>query len=138
MDAKQIRGLRKRLVVYLGDFRDCFGRADTRAQVTTFVEGQLSQLDRKSVEPIALAAKVQPRTLQQFLSILDWDQDQLIDVPQWRVARDQDHTSDRSIGLIDETSCPKKGNKTPGVQRQWCGATGKARSQLAATAGLFR
>src|SRR5207245_10348287 len=25
----------------------------------------------------------------------------------------------------DETGCPKKGDKTPGVQRQYCGATGK-------------
>jgi SRSO17 transposase len=66
---------------------------------------------------------VAPRTLQQFLNFLEWDQEQLIDTLQWRVARD--HTSDRSIGLVDETSCPKKGDKTPGVQRQWCGATGK-------------
>ena len=96
---------------------------DTRGHLNTYVEGQLSKLDRKSVEPIALAAGVPPRTLQQFLNSLEWDQEQLIDTLQWRVARD--HTSDRSIGLIDETSCPKKGDKTPGVQRQWCGATGK-------------
>jgi SRSO17 transposase len=89
----------------------------------TYVTGQLSKLDRKSVEPIALAAGVPPRTLQQFLNSLEWDQDQLIDTLQWRVARD--HTSQHSIGIIDETSCPKKGDKTPGVQRQWCGATGK-------------
>ena len=29
------------------------------------------------------------------------------------------------IGLIDETSVAKKGNVTPGVQRQYCGALGK-------------
>jgi SRSO17 transposase len=28
------------------------------------------------------------------------------------------------VGLIYETACPKKGDKTPGVQRQYCGATG--------------
>ena len=61
---------------------------------------------------IALAAGVAPRTLQQFLNSLEWDQEQLIDTLQWRVARD--HTRDRSIGLIDETSCPKKGDKTRG------------------------
>ncbi len=123
MDAAEIRGLKAKLRKYFQQFRDCFGRKDTRGHLTTYVEGQLSQLDRKSVEPIALAAGVPPRTLQQFLNSLEWDQEQLIDTLQWRVARD--HTSDRSIGLIDETSCPKKGDKTPGVQRQWCGATGK-------------
>jgi SRSO17 transposase len=29
------------------------------------------------------------------------------------------------VGLIDETGHPKSGSKTCGVQRQWCGATGK-------------
>jgi SRSO17 transposase len=123
MDAVEIRGLRPKLRKFLHQFRDCFGRKDTREHLSTYVAGQLSKLDRKSVEPIALAAGVAPRTLQQFLNSLEWDQEQLIDTLQWQVARD--HTSARAIGLIDETSCPKKGDRTPGVQRQWCGATGK-------------
>jgi len=123
MDATEIRRLQPKLKKYLQQYRDCFGRSDTRGHLNTYVGGQLSKLDRKSVEPIALAAGVPPRTLQQFLNSLEWDQEQLIDTLQWRVART--YTSQRSIGLIDETSCPKKGDKTPGVQRQWCGATGK-------------
>jgi SRSO17 transposase len=123
MDAAEIRRLKPKLHKYLEAYGDCFGRSDTRGHLKTYVEGQLSKLDRKSVEPIALAAGIAPRTLQQFLNSLEWDQEQLIDTLQWRVARD--HTSEHSIGLLDETSCPKKGNKTPGVQRQWCGATGK-------------
>jgi SRSO17 transposase len=123
MDAAQIRGLKPKLRKYLQQYGDCFGRCDTRDHLSTYVTGQLSKLDRKSVEPIALAAGVVPRTLQQFLNSLEWDQEQLIDILQWLVARK--HTSEHSIGLMDETSCPKKGEKTPGVQRQWCGATGK-------------
>jgi SRSO17 transposase len=123
MDAAEIRRLKPKLVKYLKEFRECFRRSDTRGHLTTYVEGQLSKLDRKSVEPIALAAGVAPRTLQQFLNSLEWDHEQLIDTVHWRVARDR--TSPHSLGLIDETSCPKKGDKTPGVQRQWCGATGK-------------
>ena len=30
-----------------------------------------------------------------------------------------------TVGLLDETSVVKKGKKTPGVQRQYCGAVGK-------------
>jgi SRSO17 transposase len=37
----------------------------------------------------------------------------------------RDHTGPGSIGLIDETSFLKKGTKTPGVKRQWCGHLGK-------------
>ncbi len=29
------------------------------------------------------------------------------------------------IGLIDETSVARKGDETPGVQRQYCGTLGK-------------
>lgn len=119
MDVTEIRRLKSKLLKYLKDYRDCFGRSGTRGHLTTYVNGQLSQLDRKSVEPIALAAGMPPRTLQQFLNSLEWDQEPLIDILQWRVARD--HTSERSIGLIDETSCPKKGDKTPGVQRHGAG-----------------
>jgi SRSO17 transposase len=123
MDATQIRQLQPKLRKYLQQFRDCFSSRKSREHLQTYVQGQLSNLDRKSVEPIALAADVPPRTLQQFLNSLAWDQEQLVDTLQWLVARD--HPSLRAIGLIDETSCPKKGDQTPGVQRQWCGAAGK-------------
>ena len=88
-----------------------------------YVRGQLSDLPRKSVEPIALAEGVAPRTLQEFLSLLDWDEPLMVDRTQHLVARD--HASPHAVGVLDETACPKKGHKTPGVQRQYCGATGK-------------
>ena len=37
----------------------------------------------------------------------------------------REHSGPNSIGIIDETSDVKKGNKTPGVKRQWCGTVGK-------------
>ena len=37
----------------------------------------------------------------------------------------RDHANDYAIGVIDETSGGKKGGKTPGVQRQYCGCVGK-------------
>ena len=123
MDAKQIRRLGPLLDRYLAAFDDCFGRQDTRAHLPVYVRGLLSDLPRKSVEPIALDQDVPPRTLQQFLSLLAWDQGRLRDRLQHLVARD--HAGARAVGLIDETSCPKKGDRTPGVQRQHCGATGK-------------
>lgn len=123
MDAAEILRLKAKLTSYLKDFRDCFCGPATRKHLFTYVRGQLSTMDRKSVEPIALSAGVAPRTLQQFLNSLSWSESLLTDILQWRVARD--HTSPHSIGLIDETSCVKKGDKTPGVQRQWCGSTGK-------------
>ena len=123
MEVKEIRGIKNRLHHYLQEFRDCFARKDTRAHLKTYVSGQLSNLERKSVEPIALEAGMPARTLQEFLSQHCWDHDKMRDQLQALVIRD--HAGANSIGLIDETSYVKKGNKTPGVQRQWCGAVGK-------------
>ena len=123
MDATEFRRLEPMLTRYLQEFADCFARKDTRAHLKTYVYGQLSNLDRKSVEPIADAAGVPVRTLQEYLSQHRWDEDLVRDRLQQRVART--HPSEHSVGLIDETSFRKKGKKTPGVQRQYCGNIGK-------------
>ena len=88
-----------------------------------YISGQLSDIPEKSVEPIAINAGVPPRTLQEFLSQHHWDEDRARDRLQ-QIVRDE-HAGPHSIGILDETSDVKKGDKTPGVQRQWCGAVGK-------------
>lgn len=123
MDAEQIRGLQPMLTRFVKRFDDCFARKDTRAHLATYVKGQLSDLPRKSVEPIALAAGTPVRTLQEFLSQHRWLEDLARDRLQHIVA--EDHAHPHSVGIIDETSFVKKGNKTPGVQRQHLGTVGK-------------
>lgn len=123
MDAKQIERLGPMLNTYLRQFDDCFGRWEPMAHLKTYVLGQLSGLPRKSMEPIADAASMEPRTLQQFLSLHEWDEHRVRDILQQRVAREHRHSC--TIGVIDETPHSKKGDKTPGVQRQWCGRLGK-------------
>jgi len=123
MDVDQIRALKPRLDQYLARFEDCFSRCDTREHLAVYVGGQLSDLAQKSVEPMALAAGMAPRTLQEFLARYKWNENSLRRRLHHLVARD--HACPHSIGLIDETSDTKKGIKTPGVQRQHCGAVGK-------------
>jgi SRSO17 transposase len=123
MDIPQIRKLKPALKKFLKRFDRCFPRKDTRAHLPVYVSGQLSDIPEKSVEPIAINAGVPPRTLQEFLSQHHWDQDLLRDDLQG-VVRD-DHSGPHSVGIFDETSDVKQGDKTPGVQRQWCGSVGK-------------
>jgi SRSO17 transposase len=123
MEAKQLSELGPKLVHFLDQFADCFNRKDTRAHLHTVVHGQLSDLPEKSLEPIAEAAGVAPRTLQEFMAQLKWDEDLLRKQFQRRVVAD--HCGPHTIGIFDETSDPKKGDKTPGVQKQWCGRLGK-------------
>jgi SRSO17 transposase len=123
MKIPQIRKLKPRLRQFLKRFDDCFPRKDTRAHLPVYISGQLSDIPEKSVEPIALNAGVPPRTLQEFLSQHCWDHDLLRDRLQ-HIVRDE-HAGPHPIGIFDETSDVKKGDKTPGVQRQYCGAVGK-------------
>jgi SRSO17 transposase len=123
MDAKALTALLPELNRFVARFGDCFVDRRSREHLPVYVHGQLSDLDRKSVEPIALRAGLPPRTLQEFLSLLSWDELRMRDRVQRIVA--SEHAGPNTVGLIDETSVVKKGTKTPGVQRQWCGHVGK-------------
>jgi len=123
MDARQIAALGPGLRRFLSEFADCFGRSEPREHLRTYIRGQLSNLPRKSVEPMALEAGMPPRTLQRFLESIQWDERRLRDKQQRLVARD--HAHPQAIGVIDESGNPKKGRRTAAVQHQWCGNTGK-------------
>lgn len=125
MDVDAILGLQSELDLFLQRFSHC-GSSDIQQHVTTYVEGQLSDLERKNVERIALGAGVVPRTLQEFLANYDWNHEAMRDQLQRIVAGEHAMSCGLgTIGIIDETSFVKKGAKTPGVQRQHCGAVGK-------------
>ena len=123
MDADTVLRIKPALTKYLHEFDSCYGRVTARRHLDTYVQGQLSDLPRKSVEPIADAAGIPPRTLQEFLSLYRWDESAMRDRVQQRVARR--HAHPHSVGILDETSFVKKGKKTACVQRQHCGAVGK-------------
>ena len=124
MDAKEIKNIGKKLAAFLKQFDDCFYRSQPRGHLKSYLRGQVSSLQRKSAEPIALLTKTPPRTLQRFLSYVHWDEQRLRDRIQWIVARD--HAHPEAIGTVDDTGHPKKGSHTACVQRQWCGNTGKS------------
>lgn len=123
MDVAAIRRVGRGLEGYLAEFSDCFGRCDTESYLEVYVEGQNSDLQRKSAEPIALRAGVVPRSLQVFLGSASWDEERMIDRVQEIVVRD--HGDPYAIGSVDETGSPKKGDQTACVQRQWNGNRGK-------------
>jgi SRSO17 transposase len=123
MDATTIMKLKPELTRFLHQFDPCFGRVTSRRYLDLYVEGQLSDLPRKSVEPMADALGVPPRNLQEFLSLYRWDEPAVRDSLQQYVARR--HGDPRSVGVVDETSFVKKGRMTACVQRQHCGAVGK-------------
>jgi SRSO17 transposase len=113
---------------YLGRFRPCFRQKRTAAHFDTYCRGLLSDLPRKSVEPIALAAGTAVRTLQEFLAAAKWDHAQARALLQRHLAgvlASLPADPLGTVGVIDETSCRKWGDRTPGVQRQYLGCVGK-------------
>ncbi len=123
MEIMELKKIRRNLGRFLKQFDDCIGTKPSRKHLRTYIRGQISDLERKSVEPIALKAGVAPRTLQEFLSLHRWEHPKMHCRVQEIVMRD--HADENAIAIVDETGFPKKGKKTAGVQRQHCGATGK-------------
>jgi SRSO17 transposase len=123
MTVDQILSLGPALAEFLHEFADCFGRSEPREHLRHYVRGQLSNLQRKSVEPIALFNNLAPRTLQEFLNSDVWDHPHARDRLQQIVGRD--HEDPKAIGIIDDSGHAKSGKRTPGVQRQYCGRLGK-------------
>jgi SRSO17 transposase len=68
MTAEDIADLAPAFTQYLRCFRSCFVTKNTFAHLGTYCRGLLSDLPRKSVEPIALAGGCAVRTLQEFLT----------------------------------------------------------------------
>ena len=73
MTPQQVAALGPAFAAYLRPFEDCFGQDRTREHLHTYCRGLLSDLPRKSVEPIALEAGTAVRTLQEFLKDHVWD-----------------------------------------------------------------
>lgn len=128
MTDQEIRELGPAFSAYLRRYRACFLQDRTVAHFDSYCRALLSDLPRKSVEPIALESGTAVRTMQQFLAFATWGHDAARDTLQRHVAGLlPDLPRDRlgTVGVIDETSCRKKGDKTPGVQRQHLGCVGK-------------
>jgi SRSO17 transposase len=123
MTLKQIVALGRKLTVFLALFADCFGRCEPRRLLRVYVQGQLSNLHRKTAEAIALQEGVAPRTLQRFLESIKWDEDKLRNRCQQIVAAE--HTHPEAIGCVDESGTAKSGRETVGVGRQYNGNRGK-------------
>jgi SRSO17 transposase len=128
MTAEQIEALGPAFAAYLEQFLFCCGYTQTFDLLGVYCRGLLSELPRKTCEPVALYSGVAVRTVQEFLKDHLWSYSQVRDLLQRHVAAElPDWPGDDlgTLGLIDETGVVKKGRCTPGVQHQWCGEVGK-------------
>jgi SRSO17 transposase len=100
-----------------------FVRAEPRQHVLTYLKGLLGPLERKNGWQIAEWGGDQtPDCIQRLLSKAKWDAGLVRDDLQRYV---MDHLAEsQAILIVDETGFPKQGDKSAGVQVQYCGTTG--------------
>jgi SRSO17 transposase len=123
MTAKQMERCRQRLKTYLEEMLAPLGRSERRYWGGVYVRGLLLDGERKSAGAIATRLpEANEQNLQQFLSQSPWAWE-----PVWHAMAERIESSFSSpqAWVIDDTSFPKKGEHSVGVQRQYCGALGK-------------
>ena len=134
---RDVEALADELLAYHAHFAPLGERSEQRQWALTYLHGQLLDLERKSIEPMALSlpdGNVQ--ALQQFISLGAWDDRAVLKSHQQLVA---DTLGDAHTGvlIIDGCDFPKQGTHSVGVARQWCGALGKVANCQASVVACY-
>src|SRR3954463_7190415 len=120
-----------RLASYAGRFRDDFNRPRQAQYSGVYLQGLILDGERKSIEPLSRKVTLPPglevsdldQALQQFVGQSTWDEQAVW--KRYRSVMAETFASPAGIFVIDDTSFPKQGKHSVGVQRQYCGALGK-------------
>src|SRR6059058_834052 len=120
-----------RLADYAAGFAPDFPQARPALWASVYLQGLLLDGERKSIEPLSrritlpegLSSKDPEQALQQFVNQSPWDEHKVL--RRYRARMAEAFASPEGIFIIDDTSFPKQGSHSVGVQRQYCGALGK-------------
>jgi SRSO17 transposase len=121
--ADTVRDSADRLAGFLRRYLPRFYRVEQRATATLVIRGLLSGLERKTSEPIAIAAGLPRKPIQFFVGAGKWDDEAVMEELR-RHVREALAEPD-GVVVIDPSAFPKKGTESCGVARQWCGRLGK-------------
>jgi SRSO17 transposase len=126
---RDLKHLASELSAYYAGYAPLFARREQRRWAQLYLRGQLSELERKSIEPMVLRERGEDinavRAVQQFIGEGAWDDLRLLERHQQLVAADLGEAD--ATMIVDGSGFPKKGEHSVGVQRQYCGALSQAR-----------
>jgi len=115
------------LLAFHHQFQSMFKRREQRDWSLLYLCGQLSNLERKTIEPIVLALiGANPnaiRGMQQFIGQGEWNHAPLMSHAQSLVSSWLGE--DDGVVIVDGSGFPKEGRHSAGVTRQYCGHLGK-------------
>jgi SRSO17 transposase len=127
LSPKDVEAVAEELVAYHAQFHDLFGRREQREWSQFYRRGQLSDLERKTIEPMVLqlrgADRAAVRAVQQFIGEGAWQDDPILERLQGLVVEDLGEAN--AMVILDGSSFPKQGTHSVGVARQYCGHLGK-------------
>jgi len=116
-------GVAERLAKFVEPFAELLGQPAQRDHATEYLNGLMSDLERKNVESIAYRHDQDRRNLQHFIGCAEWDHRPLMTELARQVGAEIGE--DDGVIVFDPSAFPKKGAKSVGVARQWCGRLGK-------------
>jgi SRSO17 transposase len=118
-----LRDLLPRLNQFVQPFvKDLLGPDQSR-HAAEYIMGLVSQLERKTGEGIAYLHDQPRQGIQKFMGYVPWDHRPMLTT----LARQVGQELGQADGVIvfDPSAFPKKGTRSVGVARQWCGRLGK-------------
>ena len=118
-----VRGCQERLAAFLQRYLPLFYRIEQRELATVVIQGKLSNLQRKTSEPIAYAANRQRKPVQHFVGAGLWDDEAVMAELRRDVAKRLGDP--QGVFIVDGSGFAKKGKDSCGVDRQWNGRLGK-------------
>jgi SRSO17 transposase len=120
---RDVEALVADLEMYAAQFRTCFAREGQSIWGHRYLQGLVSDLPRKSIEPMALAHGFSIRGMQAFIGESPWRTAPLLHQHQHLVAQTLGEPD--GVLLVDESGMPKQGHHSAAVAAQYCGALGK-------------
>ncbi len=124
MDRGDVHAMARELKEFHEIFADCFRRSESRENFYLYMSGRFTQLERKTIEPVAIAMKGgKVRAMQRFVSDAPWDDEKILHKYHDLINEDLGHPDGALI--FDESGFVKKGADSVGVARQYCGTVGK-------------
>lgn len=117
--------IKRLLSEYVARYYSVVKIVNQRTHLETYLCGLMSELPRKSVEPIALAFAGEKgvRNIQQFMKRSTLDDNAILHEYQKQLA--DGVSGDNGMLSVDGSDMPKKGKNSAGVGRQYCGTIGK-------------
>ena len=118
-----IRGLVPRLEKFVEPFAENLPGAEHRRHAAEYVTGLMSRLERKTGEGIAYLHDQQRQGIQKFIGEIPWDHQPMLMTLAGQVGQELGEPD--GVVVFDPSGFPKKGTKSVGVAKQWCGRLGK-------------